>query len=345
AGDDRAPAGVAAVGGAEAGEQRRAHRAAHPVGADDQVGGERPVAGRHHRGGAAGIPGADAGAPGPGHHLHARGARAVQQRGVQPAAVYADQSGRPPGPGVVGETEHRAPVHVQGAARPGRGAQGGDGRVVEPQAAQGGRGVAGQRDARPHLARLAGPLQDGGAPALPGQRGGRCQAGDPAADHRRRQLPHGFSDLPLGGRPGGRPLVHYDGSGIRYGGSERGAGTYTRPMPPPNPHRRRALADAAVSLLADRGAHGLTHRSVEALAEVPAGTASNYFRSREALLIAAAERIVELHLADMEAATATEREPSGRPRWAEDAEAFADLLADSLWTAATVLRERYLAVF
>jgi len=116
-------------------------------------------------------------------------------------------------------------------------------------------------------------------------------------------------------------------------------------MPPPNPHRRRALADAAVSLLADRGAHGLTHRSVEALAEVPAGTASNYFRSREALLIAAAERIVELHLADMEAATATEREPSGRPRWAEDAEAFADLLADSLWTAATVLRERYLAVF
>ncbi|WP_017593004.1 TetR/AcrR family transcriptional regulator [Nocardiopsis potens] len=124
-------------------------------------------------------------------------------------------------------------------------------------------------------------------------------------------------------------------------------------MPPPNPHRRRALADAAVSLLADRGAHGLTHRSVEALAEVPAGTASNYFRSREALLVAAAERIVELHLADMEAATAAEGtgtegaavEPSGRPWWAEDAEAFADLLAESLWTAATALRERYLAVF
>ncbi|MFC7329072.1 TetR/AcrR family transcriptional regulator [Marinactinospora rubrisoli] len=121
-------------------------------------------------------------------------------------------------------------------------------------------------------------------------------------------------------------------------------------MPAANPRRRRALADAAVALLADQGAHGLTHRSVERLAGLPAGTASNYFRNREALLVAAAERILELHMADMAAATTGGDDGTGAAgpsrehteRWTADE--LAGLLADSLWTAATTLRERYLAV-
>ncbi|MFL1429306.1 MULTISPECIES: TetR/AcrR family transcriptional regulator [unclassified Nocardiopsis] len=109
-------------------------------------------------------------------------------------------------------------------------------------------------------------------------------------------------------------------------------------MPPANLRRRRALADAAIALLAEKGAHGLTHRAVEARAGVPAGTATNYFRNREALLVAAAERVLELHFADMAAATEGMAGPTG-------ADELIDMIAASLWGAATVLRDRYLAIF
>ncbi|PDP88118.1 TetR family transcriptional regulator [Glycomyces fuscus] len=118
-------------------------------------------------------------------------------------------------------------------------------------------------------------------------------------------------------------------------------------MPPANLRRRRALADAAIALLAEEGAHGLTHRAVEARAGVPAGTATNYVRNREALLIAAAERVIELHLADMAAATAGDpADGTGpAPRRSTSAHDLAEILAASLWTAATDLRDRYLAIF
>ncbi|ACQ79352.1 transcriptional regulator, TetR family [Beutenbergia cavernae DSM 12333] len=120
-------------------------------------------------------------------------------------------------------------------------------------------------------------------------------------------------------------------------------------MPPTNPRRRRALTDAAIELLASDGAHGLTHRAVERVAGVPAGTVSNYFPSREALLVAAAERIVELHLAEMDAATRADDAPPDGPAPGEAAgmslEQLVDVLADSLLHAATTLRARYLAVF
>lgn len=122
-------------------------------------------------------------------------------------------------------------------------------------------------------------------------------------------------------------------------------------MPPANLRRRRALADAAISLLAEEGAHGLTHRAVEARAGVPAGTATNYARNREALLVAAAERVLELHFADMAAATAADQAEGTAdgtgpaPRRTTSAHELAEILADSLWTAATELRDRYLAVF
>ncbi|MGW2222440.1 TetR/AcrR family transcriptional regulator [Nonomuraea sp. NPDC001684] len=107
-------------------------------------------------------------------------------------------------------------------------------------------------------------------------------------------------------------------------------------MPPTNPARRRALTDAAITLLASSGVHGLTHRAVEKEADLPPGTASNYFRDRETLLVAAAGRVVELHLADTGRATdLAARQPA----------TLADLLTESLLTAATTLRDRYLAIF
>lgn len=115
---------------------------------------------------------------------------------------------------------------------------------------------------------------------------------------------------------------------------------YDGPVPPPNSHRRNQLADAAVALMAEAGVHGVTHRTVDRRAGLPAGTASNYFRTREALLVACAERIGELHYADMDdIARAEDPAPEGTR------ERAADLIARSLLRAAGEHRERYLAIF
>lgn len=69
----------------------------------------------------------------------------------------------------------------------------------------------------------------------------------------------------------------------------------------PNPaERRRDLCDAAIQLLADDGAKGLSHLKVDRKAGVPAGTTSFYFRTRSALLLATAERLAELDLANLQ---------------------------------------------
>jgi DNA-binding transcriptional regulator YbjK len=111
-------------------------------------------------------------------------------------------------------------------------------------------------------------------------------------------------------------------------------------MPPPNVRRRAQLADAAIALLAEAGVHGVTHRAVDNRTGLPAGTASNYFRNRESLLVAAAERVGELHFADMDSAAATHRPASGSTR-----QQAVDLITGSLLEAATTQRSRYLAIF
>ncbi|MFF8608517.1 TetR/AcrR family transcriptional regulator [Streptomyces sp. NPDC015346] len=58
-----------------------------------------------------------------------------------------------------------------------------------------------------------------------------------------------------------------------------------------NPERRTALLDAAIEVLADEGARGLTFRAVDARAGVPTGTASNYFADRDQLLSQVADQI------------------------------------------------------
>src|SRR5580693_6834547 len=69
----------------------------------------------------------------------------------------------------------------------------------------------------------------------------------------------------------------------------------------PNPtERRRDLCDAAIQLLAEDGAKGLSHLKVDRKAGVPDGTTSFYFRTRSALLRAVAERLAELDLASLQ---------------------------------------------
>jgi AcrR family transcriptional regulator len=56
--------------------------------------------------------------------------------------------------------------------------------------------------------------------------------------------------------------------------------------------RREQLLDAAITVLGERGIHALTHRAVDAQAGLPAGSASNHFRTRDALLDAVMDRFV-----------------------------------------------------
>lgn len=74
---------------------------------------------------------------------------------------------------------------------------------------------------------------------------------------------------------------------------------------PPNPERRTQILDAAIGILADTGVGGLTHRQVDERAGLPAGTTSNYFRTRRALLEATASRTVDLHWQRVEALRAS----------------------------------------
>ena len=80
-----------------------------------------------------------------------------------------------------------------------------------------------------------------------------------------------------------------------------------------NPRRRADVTDAALIILGRDGGRALTHRAVDALAEVPSGTCANYFPTRATLLLAMAKRIFDRlepdrdHLSQLE--HATERDP------------------------------------
>ena len=107
--------------------------------------------------------------------------------------------------------------------------------------------------------------------------------------------------------------------------------------PPRNLRRRRALADAAIEVLGTAGIHGLSHRAADERAGLPPGTASNYFPSRDGLLEAAARRVAELQLADMQSADARVAAPAGP-------EQLAGLIGGSLYDSATRHRTRFLAI-
>lgn len=56
--------------------------------------------------------------------------------------------------------------------------------------------------------------------------------------------------------------------------------------------RRTALLDAALELVGTQGMRGLTHRAVDGAAGVPSGSTSNYFRTREALILGIVDRFI-----------------------------------------------------
>jgi DNA-binding transcriptional regulator YbjK len=78
--------------------------------------------------------------------------------------------------------------------------------------------------------------------------------------------------------------------------------------------RRTVLADAAIDVLAETGIRGLTHRAVDRTANLPPGTTSAYYRTRQALLTALVRRLVALDQAELQAVG--ERTPV--PRDAEE---------------------------
>ncbi|MCA1655723.1 MAG: TetR family transcriptional regulator [Pseudonocardiaceae bacterium] len=59
------------------------------------------------------------------------------------------------------------------------------------------------------------------------------------------------------------------------------------------------IADSAIATLAREGMRGLTHRAVDRAAALPEGSTSYYFRTREALLVAALARMAELDTLDI----------------------------------------------
>jgi len=115
--------------------------------------------------------------------------------------------------------------------------------------------------------------------------------------------------------------------------------------PPRNTRRRNALADAAIDVLGTAGIHKLSHRAVDERADLPAGTAANYFPRRDDLLAAAAARVAELHVTEMTAADRAVSAGPGGPDRPAGPDALAGLIGASLYDAVTVHRTRYLVAY
>ena len=99
--------------------------------------------------------------------------------------------------------------------------------------------------------------------------------------------------------------------------------------------RREQVLDAAIEVLGTEGVRGLTHRAADAAAGLPAGSASNYFRTRQALLEAIVGHLVMKDQQDWEA-MARLAEP-------DDVEALARALADYVAYATGPARGRTVA--
>ncbi len=67
--------------------------------------------------------------------------------------------------------------------------------------------------------------------------------------------------------------------------------------------RRTLIADAALTVIGERGIRGLTHRAVDEAAELPAGSTSYYCRRRIDLMSLTLQRLYALDSADIAAVT------------------------------------------
>lgn len=100
-------------------------------------------------------------------------------------------------------------------------------------------------------------------------------------------------------------------------------------------NRRPLIADHAIAVLAQGGARALTHQAVDRSAGLSAGSTSYYFRTREALVDAAIERIRHHSRAAFEAM------PMPDSLTVKSASVF---IAEQLYQLLTVRREQALAV-
>ncbi len=92
--------------------------------------------------------------------------------------------------------------------------------------------------------------------------------------------------------------------------------------------RRTQLLDAALDVVGTQGLRALTHRAVDAAADVPSGSASNVFRSRSDLVGALLDRLLEREVGVWERLAGPVGD-SSRTR-AEAVRATADLLAGAV---------------
>jgi DNA-binding transcriptional regulator YbjK len=107
--------------------------------------------------------------------------------------------------------------------------------------------------------------------------------------------------------------------------------------------RRAEIADAAISTLARDGMRGLTHRAVDRAAGLPEGSASYYFRTRQALLQATVERLAELDSTDLPSGTGMPPTTGLPASSGQDLDAFAAAAARIVESWLTSGRERQLA--
>jgi DNA-binding transcriptional regulator YbjK len=107
--------------------------------------------------------------------------------------------------------------------------------------------------------------------------------------------------------------------------------------------RRALIADAAISTLARDGMRGLTHRAVDRAAGLPEGSASYYFRTRQALLQAAVERLAELTTTDMLSSAAVLDSTATSAKPGRDLDVLAAVTAALIESWLTTGRERQLA--
>jgi AcrR family transcriptional regulator len=107
--------------------------------------------------------------------------------------------------------------------------------------------------------------------------------------------------------------------------------------------RRAEIADAAISTLARDGMRGLTHRAVDRAAGLPEGSASYYFRTRQALLQATVERLAELDSTDMPPGTGMPLGTGLPAPPGQDLDAFAAAAARIIENWLSSGRERQLA--
>ncbi|SFL02332.1 transcriptional regulator, TetR family [Streptosporangium canum] len=123
--------------------------------------------------------------------------------------------------------------------------------------------------------------------------------------------------------------------------------------------RAELVAETAITLLAERGMRGLTHRAVDETAGLPPGSTSNLARTRSALLELTLERLAELEVAAFEeifGAVGPDRPdavggPDGpsRPDRPDELgglgalDALTEMTARALWAQLTVDRRRTVA--